>query len=187
VNDFFKIVIVTLLSLPIPLYENQKKEVNYEFIQQDTYYSFQGSFFVKADPDCVINLIYNFQNISQYSLGAKAIAIGRQGENWYEVTFTYRKLLILENQSSWRRTLNRDKHKIVFTLISSRNNLNIVPTLLSSTGYYQIRPEKEGCLIEYFQECILSPGPLKGTTINEAKKEAIEFLRVLKEYIERTL
>jgi hypothetical protein len=184
-KDFYKIIIVALLSLPILLYGSKKKEFDYEFIQEDTSYSFRGSFNIKAKPDCLINLIYNFKNISNYTLGAKSIELVRQGENWYAVTFIYRKLLIFENQSTWRRTLNRDEYKVVFKMISNRNNSNIIPEMLSSTGYYQINPEKEGCLVEYFQECKLKPGFLKNTYINKAKKEAIRFLRVLKKYMER--
>jgi hypothetical protein len=58
--------------------------------------------------------------------------------------------------------------------------------MLSSTGYYQIRPEKEGCRVEYFQECKLKPGFFKDSYINKAKKEAIKFLQEFKEYIEKT-
>jgi hypothetical protein len=119
-------------------------------------------------------------------LGANSIELGRQGENWYKVTFTYRKLLIFENQSTWRRTLNQDEHKVFFTMISYRNNLNILPQMLSSTGYYQLRPENDGCLVEYFQECKLTPGLLNDNYIIEAKKEAIKFLQVFKEYLERS-
>jgi hypothetical protein len=185
-KNFYKIIIVVLFSLPILLYGSQKKELDYEFIQEDTYYSFQGSFIVKAEPDCLINLVFNYKNMSKYSLGAKSIELGRQGENWYEVIFTYRKLIIFENQSTWRRTLKRDEGKVVFKMISSRNNLSIVPKMLSSTGYYQIISVKEGCRVEYFQECKLEPGFLKASYMNQAKKEAIKFLRVFKEYIEKT-
>lgn len=185
-KHFYKIIIAALLSLPILLYGSKKKELDYEFMRNDNYYSFRGSFIVKAEPDCLINLIYDFKNISKYASGAKSIELVRQGENWYEVTFTYRKLLFLENQSTWRRTLNRDEHKVVFKMISNRNNLNIVPKMLFSTGYYQIRPEKEGCRVEYFQECKLMPGLLKDMYINKAKNEAIKFLREFKEYINKT-
>ena len=185
-KNFCKIIIVTFLILPILLYGSKKKEFDYEFIQKDTYYSFRGSFIVKAEPDCLINLIYNFKNISEYSSGAKSIELVRQGENWYEVTFIYRKLLIFENQSTWRRTLIRDEGKVVFEMISSKNSLSIMPDVISSAGYYQIKNEKDSCLVEYFQECKLKPELLKGTYINKAKKEAIKFLQEFKEYIERT-
>jgi len=184
-NNLYKIIIVALLSLPILLYASKKKEFDYEFIQEDTYYSFRGSFIVKAEPDCLINLIYNFKNISKYALGAKSIELVQQGENWYDVMFTYRKLLIFENQSTWRRTLNRDEYKVAFKMISSKNSINIMPILLSSTGYYQIKSEKECSRVEYFQECQLKSGFLKDTYVSQAKKEAIKFLNLFKGYVER--
>ncbi len=177
---------LALLSLPILLYGSEKNELDYEFIQDDNYYKFRGSFVVKAELDCVIDLIYDFEHISEYALGAKSIELVQQGKNWYEVTYTYRKLLIFENRSTWRRTLKRDEHKVVFEMISNRNNLDIVPKIISSKGYYQIRPEKEGCRIEYFQECKLNSGFLRDTYINKAKKEAIKFLQVFKDYISET-
>ena len=185
-NNFYKIFVVALLSLPILLYGSEQKEFDYEFIQEDAYYSFRGSFFVKTDPDCLINLIYNFKNISKYSSGAKSVELVRQGENWYEVTFIYRKLLIFENQSTWRRILKRDEGKVVFEMISSKNNLSIMPDVIFSAGYYQFKNEKDSCRVEYFQECKLKPAILKGTYIRKAKKEAINFLQQFKEYIEST-
>ena len=134
-KELYKGIIVVLLSLPMLLYGSRKDELDYEFIQEDTYYSFRGGLIVKAEPDCLINLIYSFKNISKYALGAKSIELVRQGENWYDVTFTYRELLIFENQSTWRRTLRRHEHKVVFKMISSRNNLSIMPKMLSSTGF----------------------------------------------------
>ena len=167
------------------LFGSQKEELDYKFIQEDNYYSFRATFTSKAAPDCLIDLIYNFKNIPAYASGAKSIDLGPQGENWYEVTFTYRKLLIFENRSTWRRSLKRDKHIIIFDMISNRNNIGIVPEMLSSTGYYRIWPKGEGCLVEYFQECRLKPGPLKEIYINRAKKEAIKFLQVFKKFIDR--
>jgi hypothetical protein len=185
-KNSYKIIIAAVLSLPVMLYGSNKKEFDYEFIQKDTYYSFRGRFIVKAEPDCLINLIYNFKNISKYSSGAKSIELVRQGENWYDVTYPYRKLLIFENQSTWRRTLKRDEGKVVFEMISSKNNLSIIPDVIYSAGYYQIKNEKDSYRVEYFQECQLKPGLLKSTYINKAKKEAIKFLQEFKEYIEKT-
>jgi len=185
-KELYKGIIITLLSLPIILYGSQKKELDYEFIQEDTYYSFRGSFIVKAELDCLISVTYDFEHISKYALGAKSIELVRQGENWNEVTYIYRKFIIFENKSTWRRTLKRDEQKVVFEMISSKNNINIMPKMLSSTGYYQIKQEKECYRVEYFQEGKLKPGFLKDTYINNAKKEAIKFLLEFKEYIEKT-
>jgi len=185
-KKLYKKILVLALGLPILLPGSQEKGLDYNFIQNSNYYSFQGSFIVKAEFDCLINVIYDFEHISKYTSGAKSIEVIRQGENWYEVTYTYRKLIIFENRSTWRRILERDEGKVVFEMISSKNNLNIIPEVLSSTGYYQVKPEKEGHRVEYFQECKLKPGILKNSYINQAKKGAIKFLREFKEYIEKT-
>jgi hypothetical protein len=183
---YFKIFFLALLGLPILLYGSKKKELEYEFIQDDTCYSFRGSFIVKAEPDCVINLIYTFNNISDYSLNAKSIELVLQGENWYDVTFVYRKFLIFENQSTWRRILSRTDHKIDFIMLSNKNNSTILPQMVSSSGYYKIRPETDNCRVEFYQECKLKSGFLKDTYIKEAKKEAIRFLKEFKGYIQKS-
>ena len=164
---------------------SQEKEFDYEFIQEDTYYSFRGSFLVNAESDCVIDVIYDFHNLSEYTLGAQSIELIQQGDTWYDVYYTYRKLFILENKSTWRRTFKQDEQKIVFKMLSSENNLKIMPELISSTGYYQIIKEEDRCRVEYFQECLLKPGFFKNAFINEAKQEAIKFLHEFKKYIER--
>jgi len=183
-KNSYKIIIAILLSLAILLSANQKQELNYEFIQENTYYSFRGSFIVKSDANCLIDLIYDFEQLSGYSLGAKSIKLIQRGDNWYDVSYTYRKLIILENRSTWRRILVTDEQKVIFKMISSKNNLKIMPEVISSEGYYQIKKEKDGCRVEYFQECMLKPGFFKSTYIKKAKKEAIKFMHEFKKYIE---
>jgi hypothetical protein len=179
------ILIPALLSLPIVVSGNQEQEFEYEFIQEDTYYSFRGSFLVNAESECVIDLIYDFDNLSEYTLGAQSVELVQQGDTWYDVVYTYRKFAILKNRSTWRRTLQPDEHKIVFEMLSSENNLKMMPELLSSTGYYHVLKENDRCRVEYFQECRLKPGLFKRAYIAEAKQEAMTFLHAFKPYIER--
>ncbi|MBC8186023.1 hypothetical protein H8E88_33485 [candidate division KSB1 bacterium] len=184
-KKYFKVITFLILILPAFLYGGQENDLKYEFIKTDSSYSFRGSFVVNADFDCLIDVVYKFENISKYTSGAKSIKLLRQGEKWYEVTYTYRKLIFFENKSIWRRALERDEGKVVFEMISSKNNVSIMPDVLSSKGYYQIKPENEGFRVEYFQECTLKPGLLKNTYINKAKKEAIKFLDLFKKYVEK--
>ena len=78
----------------------------------------------------------------------------------------------------------QDEHKVVFKMISSQNNLNIMPDMISSSGYYQLENERDSCRVEYFQECEFKSGLLKSIYINNAKKQAIKFLYVFKRYLE---
>ncbi len=164
---------------------NQEQEFESEFIQEDTYYSFRGSFLVEAESDWLLNLIYDFNNLSEYTSGAQSIELIQQGDNWYDVLYIYRKFAIFKNRSTWRRTLQPDEHKIVFEMLTSKNNLKIMPELLSSTGYYHVLQENDCCRVEYFQECRLKSGLFKHAYITEAKQEAMEFLHAFKTYIER--
>lgn len=178
--------IVLLLCLPVLLSGSQKNGIDYEFTKNDSSYSFRGSFVVKTNFDCLLDVVYKFEHISKYTAGAKSIELVRQGENWYEVTYTYRKLIFFENKSTWRRTLKKKEGKVVFEMISNKNRIAIMPEVVSSKGYYHIKPERDGFRLEYFQECKLKPGLLKNTYISKVKKEAIKFLNLFKGYIERT-
>ena len=127
--------IILLFCLPVFLSGNQKQGTDYEFTKDDTSYTFRGSFVVNTDFDCLLDVVYKFEHISKYTSGAKFIKLIRQGKNWYEVSYTYRKLLIFENKSTWRRTLKRAEGRVGFEMISNRNNIAILPEVLSSTGY----------------------------------------------------
>ena len=173
-------VLLTLLN------SRPDEKFEYNFYEYGNRYSFHGRFAVPADYECLINVIYDFEHISQYASDAKSVELIRQGENWYEVVYIYRKLLIFENQSTWRRTRKRDEGRVVFEMISSKNNLGVIPDVTYSTGYYQIGRGKEGYSVEYYQECELKSGVLRSRYINEAKKGAIKFLREFREYILET-
>jgi len=184
-KEFYKGIIVALLSLPIILYGSKKKELDYEFIQDDTYYSFRGSFIVKAELDCLISILYDFKHLVNIESSAKSIVLLREEENWYEACHTHKKLFF-KHESIWRKTLKLDEQKVVFEMISNKQNTDLLPKVLYSTGYYQVELEEEGYKVEYFQECKLESALLKGIFINKAKKEAIKFMLELKEYIEKT-
>ena len=177
--------IIFLFCLPVSLLSSQKSGIEYNFIKDDSSYLFRGGFIVNNDFDCLLDVVYKFEHISKFTSGAKSIELRRQGENWYEVTYTYRKLLIFENKSTWRRTLKRDKGRVVFEMVSNKNNIAILPEVLSSIGYYQIKSETNGFRVEYYQECKLKSGLLKNAYINQAKKEAIKFLALFKKYVEK--
>jgi len=184
-KELYKGIIVALLSLPIILTGSQKKELDYEFIKDENYYSFRGRIIVKTELDCLISILYDFKHLANIESSAKSIVLLREEENWYEACHTFKKLFF-KHESIWRKTLKLDEQKIVFKMISCKHNSGLMPKVLSSKGYYQIKLEEEGYKVEYFQECKLKSALLKGAYINKAKKEAIKFMLELKEYIERT-
>jgi len=183
-NIFIKAILVFLTGFSALVYGSDDEEFRSEFVQEGTFYSFRGSFVVEAEYECLLDVIYRFEHISRYAAGAHSVELGCEGENWYEVTYTYQRFRIFENQSTWRRTLKRDERTVVFEMITNRTNLGIMPEMLSSQGYYHIEHENGGYRVEYFQECTLSKSLLNGVYIKTARNEAIEFLHDFKKYIE---
>ncbi len=184
-KELSKGIIVVLLSLPLILIGSQKEKLDYEFIREENYYSFRGRIVVKTDLDCLISVLYDFKHLANIESSAKSIVLLREGENWYEACHAFKRLFF-KHESVWRKTLKLDEQRIVFEMISHKHNSGLIPKILSSTGYYQIKLGEEGYKVEYFQECTLKSALLKGAYINKAKKEAIKFMRELKEYIEKT-
>ena len=179
-------IILVLICFPFFVFGGSREDLKFDFHQNDSSYSFRGSFVVDADPDCLITVILDFEHISKYASGAAAVEMLRQGNNWTEVSYTYRRFIFPENTSVWRRTLYRDRNELVFEMISSKNNLKIMPEVLSSSGYYRIRNVENGCRMEYFQQCNLNTDFLKKTYIKSVRKEAVEFLTGFRDYVEKT-
>ncbi len=163
-----------------------RQDVRYEFVQSGNGYAFRGQFVLEAERRCIVDVLFDFDHVAKFTPDARSIEMVQQGRDWYDVTYKYRRFLILENESTWRRTLKREEDEVAFELLSSRNNRGIMPDLTSSSGYYRVRDERGRQVVEYFQECTLGAGSLKGRYIAEARTKAIEFLQGLSVYLART-
>lgn len=157
--------------------------VQYEFTNHDSWYSFRGWFCVDGECEGLLELLFDYENVELYAGRASEIERGASGDEWYDLTYTYRRLAILENVSTWHRTLNRDSRRVEFELVASTNNVNFMPTVLSSRGYLLVIPQGQGCLIEYSQESTLAAGVSTGLYIRLARREAVAFLSELRSFV----
>ena len=173
-----------ILSFCHPLYADQLNGLDFQFSEDGLYYTFRGSFPVSGAEDCLMAVIYDFQHISRYAAGAKSLEKGLEGENWYEVTYTYQRYLIFRNRSTWRRTLNWTGRRVDFEMTASENDLQMMPELLSSTGYYQLLKEQQGYRLEYYQECLISDGAFSERYVKHARKQAFRFLEEFRQYVQ---
>ncbi len=179
-------ILPALVVLPLALHGGQNGGLDYEFTKDGESYSFRGRFRVKAELRCLMDVIYRFEHISRFASGAESVELVEEGEDWHVVAYTYRRLLILENQSTWRRVLDRQGQRVVFEMLTSENSMRIMPRVLSSRGYYQIHGDGKRYCLEYFQECHLEGGVLRGRYMERAKREAEEFLGEFRGYVEST-
>lgn len=158
--------------------------IAYEFYRIDSCYSLRGSFIIEADYDCVTEILYDFKHLKYIIATADSITLLQQGTNWYEVSYTFKKFLYT-NRSIYRKTFKPAEQKIVFELLSDQQNTHILPKLLSSTGYYQIKPVTTGYQIEYYQQVIVKSTFFKDRILNMAKKEFVNFMLNLREYLNK--
>ncbi len=179
-------VIVSIFFLVVLARGQDDNTIRYNFSFADSSYTFLGSFLVKTEVDCLIDIAYNFKYAKFLADGAESVELVRQGSDWNEIAYVYRRFIIFENKSVWHRSLSREDGIISFELISSTNNMDIIPKLRSSKGHYKFTKENDLYRVEYYQECLLGPSILTDTYIEVAKEEAIDFLYYYKAYIEKT-
>ncbi|MBN1155944.1 hypothetical protein JXB12_13585 [candidate division KSB1 bacterium] len=158
--------------------------IHYQFHRTDSCYSFRGSFSIDGDYECLIRILYDFAHLKNIITSADSIVLIRQGEDWYDVRYTFKKFFIT-NASIYRKSLKSEEHKVTFTMISSQQNTNLIPNVSASSGYYRITQDSTGYVIEYYQEFIMSTRFLRGFYVRTAKKESLRFMLNLREYLER--
>ena len=156
--------------------------INYKFTQSDSNYAFYGSFKIKANPECLLDISFNYKYIKALAVDAKEVVLIDQGKNWNQISFTYQKYNIFKNKSIWHRVLNKEDKKVEFTLLSSHNNSKIMPQILSSSGFYQINKDGEFQIVEYYQECQLTEKVITKLYLKRAKKDAVKFMYLFSEY-----
>jgi len=157
-------------------------DVKYTFTQTDSTYSFSGSFTLKANPNCLLDICFKHEHIRALAPDAKEVVLIDERNNWNQISYTYQKFIYFENKSVWNRKLDKENKRVDFTLISSKNNHAIMPKMVSSSGYYQISLEDEEIIVKYFQQCKLTNSSLTNLYLNKVKKEAIQFMYRFLEY-----
>jgi len=179
-------ILLLWICVPGLIYADSGEDLNYDFYQDDSSYSFRGSFVIEAELACLKSVVFDFEHVAKYAYKAKKIKSVRKGDNWNEISYTYRRYVFFESQTNWHRIFYPERNRLIFELVSSENNLRIMPDIISSSGYYQISPSENAYRMEYFQECHLNTDHIMDSYLRTVRKEAIEFLYEFREYIEKT-
>jgi hypothetical protein len=175
-------IVLFIVLIPLKLFAQEPNDLKYEFTQTDSSYTFYGSFKVNADPKCLLEISFDYKHIRALAPDAKEVQLIDQGSNWNQISYTYQKFGIFENKTVWHRILNKKKQRVDFTLLSSENNRTIIPRMISSSGFYQIKHQKEYLILEYYQQCQLTKELITKLYLNKAKEEAIKFIHRFSEY-----
>lgn len=158
--------------------------VAYELSRDGDLYTFRGSFRTLSDPGCLLDILYDFDHFRKFITCPNSFSLLQKSNDWYDFRCTYR-VLLSENKLIYRKTLKREELKVTFQMIAGHQNIKLLPEVLSSSGYYEIIPEKDGHQVVYLHQDRLSPSFCRDIYVYLAKKEAVKFLEELKKYIER--
>jgi len=176
-----KILFVFVL-MSLKFFAQEHNDINYNFTQSDSSYTFYGSFRVDANPECLLEVSFEYKHVKALNHEAKEVKLIDQGSNWNQISYTYQKFTFFKNKTVWHRILNEEYRRVDFTLVSSENNQSIMPRRISSSGYYQIKQHGEYFIVEYYQQCQLTEELITKLYLNRAKKEAIKFMYKFSEY-----
>jgi len=164
----------------------EAEDIHHKFIQSGNHYMFYGTTsFVTSDPNCLIHILYDFQHLRKINILPDSIVLLRKGEGWYEVAYHYRNLFF-ESRATYRRALKQAERKVTFQMMQCEQRGLRLPKIVSSTGYYEIKAEKEGFRVIYFEEGEIADHLLKEIYFQWVEKEAFKFLLRLKDYVNRT-
>jgi len=185
-NTILITLILVHLLMALTTFAKEPVDIKYTFTQTDSTYSFSGSFKIKANPNCLLDICFQHEHISALAPDAKEVLLINEKNNWNQISYTYQKFIYFENKSVWNRKLDKENKRVGFTLISSKNNHAIMPKMVSSSGYYQISMEDEEIIVKYFQQCQLTKSSLTNLYLNRVKKEALQFMYRFLEYANTT-
>jgi hypothetical protein len=177
----FTIILINLL-ITLTIFAKETNDIQYKFTQTDSSYTFSGSFKIKANPNCILDLFFYHEHIRALAPDAKEVLLMDQGGDWNQISYTYQKYIWFVNKSVWHRNLNKEKQRVDFTLVSSENNQSIMPRMISSSGFYKLKKQEKYIIVEYYQQCQLTKSPITNLYLNRAKKEAIQFMHRFLEY-----
>lgn len=175
-------IIILAFFIPVKVVNQDSDAIKYKFTQTDSSYIFYGSFRIKTNPKCLLEISFDYEHIRALAPTAKEVLLIDQGSNWNKISYTYQEFLFFKNRTVWHRVLNEENQRVDFTLMSSENNQTIMPRVISSSGFYQIKQQQEYLVVEYYQHCLLTEGLIAKFYINKAKEEAIKFIHRFSEY-----
>ena len=152
-------------------------------------YLFRASVFIKSEPTCVLETIYLFYHLQQLlKEDADVVKLLRQEKDHYDVRLVHKgKLYVID--TVYRRSLQKDKKRVAFELLETKQEGRMIPKILSSKGYYELETVKGGVKVNYFEETRIATArwdPRSAGLVEVVERDTLSFLKNLKKYAEQT-
>lgn len=181
-----RVAILVLVAVASCTVSALPAETPYSFAQDGDQYKFTFKFVVAAGPDDVLDVLYPFQNLKQYSRTASAVELLEHGADWQLVRFTYSTWL-WSMTTTFRREIDRSNRRIRFQMLGARRTGLPMPLPTDSRGEYRLDPVDGGIRVTFVQTAETPDSLLRGVWTARAHAEAIEFSRDLESYVRSRL
>ena len=155
--------------------------VTHSFVHTKTHYTFEGRFDARADLDCLLHIFYDYDHFKALMSHVKDIRLDREGDAWYEVTYTYRNFFY-EAVSTFRRTMDPESGRVRDDLVRVRQKGIVAPEIHSIRGYYRLTPRGDGVRVTFHQEGEMEAALLGGFYFGFAEREAAAFMERVMTY-----
>jgi hypothetical protein len=156
------------------------------FIQHGQHYTFTFEFVVSASPDEVLDALYPFPSLQQYSRTASEVELLDQGNDWQRVRFTYTTWL-WSMSTTFRREIDRPNHCIRFQMLDAERTGLPVPLPIASSGEYRLDPVDGGVRVTFLQRAETADSLLLRAWMARARSEATLFSRDVESYVRSRL
>jgi hypothetical protein len=173
-------VVVISIAFPISIY-GAETEIRHQFSTTGNRYVFTGSFRVNADGKCLMDMLYEPDQLRQYARHADAVELVGEGDHWQTITYDYRKIFY-HARSTFKRELDRNKDRITYRLTAIEQGGLVSPDIQSIRGYYGVSTENGGLRVTFHQEGVIGSGMLSGFYFYKAEKEAVGFVENMRDY-----
>jgi len=178
--SFFTFMIALMVQLP--LIAADPEDIQYKISQTDSTLTFYGSFRTNSSPDCLFEIFLNYNHIKALASDGMEVQLVDQGNDWNLIRYKFRRFIFFENISEWQRKIDRENQVLNIKLVSSVNNQTAMPGMISSSGFYKVREQGDGIIVEYHQCCQLTKTLFTELFIKILRNEAIHFIEKLAEY-----
>ena len=173
----FAVLVLAMLSSPCA-----RETAPYAFTQEGPRYTFVSSFTVVAEPDEVLDLLFEFRHLRQFARRATAVELLAEGPGWQEVRYTY-ATWVWRIHTTFRRELDRTHRRVRFHMTGASRSGVPVPLPTASTGDYRLEPVAGGLRVIYRQTAETRDTLLLGVWMSRARSEAIGFSQDLEAYV----
>jgi len=167
----------------------RSSDLSFTLDRVDDLYLFRASVFIKSEPVCVLETIYQFYHLQQLlKEDADVVRLLRQEKDHYDVRLVHKgKLYVID--TVYRRSLQKDQRRVAFELLETKQEGRMIPKILSSKGYYALQTVKGGVKVNYFEETRIATArwdPRSAGLVEVVERDTLSFLKNLKKYAEQT-